>query len=668
MLRNDKKNIELYLLITVLGILAFGGIYGYRVLNPTYTDWLLTGGDLSQHYIGWQAYRQGQWQFPIGLTDTLSYPNKTSIIFTDSIPIFAVLFKTLSPILPAEFQYFGLWGIMCFILQGIFSCRILKEYTNSRRALILGSGFFMIAPVLIQRMYVHTALAGQWILLLTLNLVFSYKNYAGNQRKIWTTLVLVGGLAASIHLYFVLMCGIIVTAFCVEDYFNSRSIKAEVVNVLIYCSTVVFIVAVLGGFSSFGSSAVDGGLGMYSANLNALFNPQGWSSIFKDLLIYTDGQSEGFAYLGAGIICLMIVVVAFAVQDSGCLKLEDKKRFIAISTMVLLSVIFALSPTISIGSIKLFELHLPKIIVKLWSVFRATGRVAWIVDYTIMLLVIGNIISKFSPQKIIYVLVPYMVLQTYDLHQILVQQYNHFSKVQQYETPLRSDVWELLGNDENVEHIVPATYLGGESYYTISEWAIKHSKTMGSFALAHVSVDEVEAGAKERIECPQEDEVFIFKEANRLMLNKYDFNYYMADGYIIGSLTELKDTKKMEKSELCQESWQFSDNEYLMNGEDKRDGRHIYPGGLSYGPYWNVPAGQWLVTISGKSLSTEDEDIQIYSQGGKTRYEYSVNDISENKIELQINLDGDVENLEIVISNPNNQELILDGLDVKLKQ
>ena len=76
-----------------LGGIAFLLIYGIKILNPQYTDWLLMGGDPSQHYLGWEFYRRSDWFFPLGLTDQLAYPLKTSVIYTDSIPLFAVFFK-----------------------------------------------------------------------------------------------------------------------------------------------------------------------------------------------------------------------------------------------------------------------------------------------------------------------------------------------------------------------------------------------------------------------------------------------------------------------------------------------------------------------------------------------------------------------------------------------
>lgn len=56
-----------------------------RILNPMYADWLMNGEDLTQHYFGWKAYRESGWHFPIGMTDTLAYPNLTTVVFTDSI-------------------------------------------------------------------------------------------------------------------------------------------------------------------------------------------------------------------------------------------------------------------------------------------------------------------------------------------------------------------------------------------------------------------------------------------------------------------------------------------------------------------------------------------------------------------------------------------------------
>ena len=136
-----------YILVIISAIIIYILVYGYRIINPCYTEWLLFRGlDNSQHYLGWKAYRESAWHFPLGMVDTLMYPYFNSVIFTDSIPLFAVFFKLLSPILPKDFQYFGIWGLMCFILQGVLTAKIVKNYTkNTATCHAKGSNFFLIS-------------------------------------------------------------------------------------------------------------------------------------------------------------------------------------------------------------------------------------------------------------------------------------------------------------------------------------------------------------------------------------------------------------------------------------------------------------------------------------------------------------------------------------------
>lgn len=294
----SHTKINIYVIVAIISAVAFFSIYGVKILNPLYTDWLLAGGDLSQHYLGWTAYRASCWHFPLGMVDTLAYPHQTSIIFTDSIPIFAIFFKLLSPILPDKFQYFGLWGLLCFILQGVLAARIFANFIENKVSIIIASVLFVFTPIMIWRMYAHTALAGQWILLLGLEPIFVYKKYQYN-KKIYLIVGLMGALSASIHMYFVLMSGIILLGICFMDILVRRSIKRCVLMLTEYLSVVTIVTWLLGGFSS-KMQAGDSGLGMFSINLNTFFNPQGWSKIFRELPLYGAGQYEGFGYLGGG--------------------------------------------------------------------------------------------------------------------------------------------------------------------------------------------------------------------------------------------------------------------------------------------------------------------------------------------------------------------------------
>ena len=111
--RNKRRKNEMswklsFLIGTLIGAIIFIGMYGVKVLDVTYDDWLYRYEfDHTQHYFGWRMYRNSGWHFPLGLCDTSIYPYFSSIVYTDSIPL---LFKAFSPILPDKFQYFGLYG------------------------------------------------------------------------------------------------------------------------------------------------------------------------------------------------------------------------------------------------------------------------------------------------------------------------------------------------------------------------------------------------------------------------------------------------------------------------------------------------------------------------------------------------------------------------------
>ncbi|MCI8620626.1 MAG: hypothetical protein HFJ50_02100 [Clostridia bacterium] len=136
------QNLLLIILVAFIGMLVFVFVYGFDVLNVTNDEWLYNAEDLKQHYYGWVFFRNADWTFPIGLFDTLSYPNYASIIFTDSVPLFAIFFKVISGILPETFQYFGIFGLLCYILQGIFAFILLRKYIDNKIVQVIRSSIF----------------------------------------------------------------------------------------------------------------------------------------------------------------------------------------------------------------------------------------------------------------------------------------------------------------------------------------------------------------------------------------------------------------------------------------------------------------------------------------------------------------------------------------------
>ena len=142
----SKKHMSIIVAISgaCLGMLTFCMLYGTKILNVSYVEWL-QGPDLPQHYIGWLFFRESAWHFPIGLIDNLIYPFQISIIYTDSIPIFALLFKLISPWIPETFQYFGMWGLLSFGAMGLITASLLFRLTYRAVYSLCISVFFILS-------------------------------------------------------------------------------------------------------------------------------------------------------------------------------------------------------------------------------------------------------------------------------------------------------------------------------------------------------------------------------------------------------------------------------------------------------------------------------------------------------------------------------------------
>ena len=87
-----------YIVPTLLGTIIFLMIYGLTPLDVTNDSWIMAGydeSDLTQHYAGWVLFRSADWQFPLGMIESMADGTGTMLTFTDSIPIVAIFFKAI---------------------------------------------------------------------------------------------------------------------------------------------------------------------------------------------------------------------------------------------------------------------------------------------------------------------------------------------------------------------------------------------------------------------------------------------------------------------------------------------------------------------------------------------------------------------------------------------
>ena len=404
--KKNRRNSEylIFIIAFLLGMVIFTLIYGIKILNPQYDAWLINGEDITQHYVGWLFYRDTPWQFPFGMIDGLATPDKVSVIYMDCIPIMALFFKLLSPILPDTFQYFGIWGIISFGLMGGFSSILLKKFIKRDYIAVIASTFFVMSPYVLQRMYTHTALAGQWIIIFAMMLWLhdTFKNKYKKKILVWCLLAF---LAPSIHMYFVPMIFIILGVCCIRDVWRDRKWLPSIVLFICAILTTLITLFLYGAFSQSGGFTI-WGLGYYSANINTLFNSDAIGKILNALPC-GEGQSEGMGYLGVGVIILMCIACYQLVMFED--KLDeygfDKKTAI---TGILACVVFgilALSPIVMLDDKVLFTIDWPQPIMSLLAIFRASGRFIWPICYMIMfgsIVVVFRSISDYKWKKIMF--------------------------------------------------------------------------------------------------------------------------------------------------------------------------------------------------------------------------------------------------------------------------
>ena len=94
----------------------------------------------------------------------------SSVVFTDSIPVAALLFKLARDALPDHFQYFGMWTFACYILQGGFGWLISGLFTRIALQRLAMTALFVLSPLLPDRGIGHYALMAHWLVLAALYL------------------------------------------------------------------------------------------------------------------------------------------------------------------------------------------------------------------------------------------------------------------------------------------------------------------------------------------------------------------------------------------------------------------------------------------------------------------------------------------------------------------
>lgn len=364
----------------LLGIVAFFVVVGPNVLYPSNIAWL-GAGDPATHYLGWHFFRNSEWSFPVGLNPGYGLELGNAILFSDSNPLLAFLFKPFSSVLPVTFQYFGIWLLACFVLQALFAWKLVGLISKSAVIRFLGAGLFVFAPPMIWRMHGHLSLAGHFFVLAGLYLLL--RPTVERRAPLWALLL---GTAAMVHAYLLAMVSILWLTDLIQVLIRRQLTRPRVAIEFVGIAFVVSVVCWQVGYFVIGTSISVGGYGEYRMNLFSFVDPSGWSYVLRDIP-EAIGEYEGFNFLGLGV--LMLAIAGFPSLIAGRSGLWSAVRtrgplLLALGGLFL----FAVSHKVGVGLHEFNIVGLGDLLIKVANVFRASGRMAWPLYYVLILALI----------------------------------------------------------------------------------------------------------------------------------------------------------------------------------------------------------------------------------------------------------------------------------------
>jgi len=474
----------------LLSIVIFHFLIGVKTLNPFNTLWLQGVGDAYMHNLGWQHFKNSVWSFPVGLIPTGTQGRYTSIVFTDSIPLFAIPAKLILGHVVANIQYIGIWIFVCYFLLLYFSRQLLASFGAEKLIAYLSAILISLNPLMLFRLHYqlgHPALMAHFLIVATL--LISKKENTPKKEMYWFAL-----LATSIlvHAYiFILVFFVWTLRGCTQ--LGSRDHSALKVFIrFITCTVALGVLAYCVGYFIPGVQLARTTLTTYPTSFLNLFDPgihsYGLWSILVPFTPQVGYHHEGLLFLGLSVLVMLPIALYFAVYKQRNLLSAFKlfPGYIYVACLVLFLVASIKMEFEVNGDIKLlgFEVSgLASDILGSLSIFRSNARLAWLAYYLLMFSTIILFISGF-PRSIRAHFIPLVfglmsILQFFDMRdgRLAIANSINSAKVVEFQTKLKSEFWQLAGKKYSMLLVLPNYRDPAASTKWGGEWRIFSSYT-----------------------------------------------------------------------------------------------------------------------------------------------------------------------------------------------
>ena len=588
------------------GVAFFLALYGVRVLDVTNADWILnSGADPSQHYLGWQFYRGSELRLPyLGMSYNTVYPYRTSVLYSDSIPLLALIFKPFSALLPATFQYMGLWGLASFALQGLLAQKIAWRISGAEErgiavqaGTVAASVLALLYPVLTIRMFAHTALAGNWLILLGLWLWLCCRGGVVRSCLWWG---LAGILCVGVHQYYLPMVGICAVGYAAARLMRKDSPAPALLPILSFCGCALAELFVLGAFSG------------NFANTD----PSGWFTGADPLNLIVPGLYSTWEvdiFVGWGI--LLAAVLALAAGAALCLRCRAGLRaavrrrlpwLVSGGLIGLLSLLAACSNTFVVGGVSLGTLPLPEPLYNFWHTFACCGRLAWLAGY-LLLVVAGGLLLRFGRGAGLAGLILCIAVQGGWRAGALADRYRtfHTDSLYAWASPLEDDAWQMLAESGRFDHLMFASYdIDAPGYWALADYAARNGWSVNGFYLAHLQGELLQRTIQGELNTLETDALYVFLDGNQLRQSQLEgqLHFYRIDGILVGSVEPLPLEEAPAPGPVEVDLARCGTDRTDAQTSITAEGVTIAGGEMISTNAWTLQPGQYTVTLRGEGF------------------------------------------------------------------
>lgn len=366
-----------YALALAIGVIAVVALFPLPAVLGTGAIWAAPSGDVARSLTGHLAFQEDPWRWPLLTTRMLMWPRGASVAMSDSNSLFSLIAKGITRLLgTAPVNLFGAWLALCVVLQPVAAVFALRGITRGRPEASLAAAALSVLSLAWLARLGHINLMGHFVVLAALGLTL--RMLGRGVRRGWAKAAGVLTAAILFHPYLFLMSAAVLAAVPAEaTLLWRRAAWRHWTGFVLACVIPFALFRLLNG--GFEGGAL--GFGSFSMNLLSPVWPQvsGLFGADLPLLIATPGQGEGFNYLGAG---LLFLLVAAGVSLAAARRLPRLAPGLLLSLAGLTAL--ALSSHVYAGHRLLLDLG-DQPWSRVLAPVRASGRLFWPVGYALLI-------------------------------------------------------------------------------------------------------------------------------------------------------------------------------------------------------------------------------------------------------------------------------------------